>query len=75
MNKRLDQVLTKIRALSEEEQDVAADILLEYVEAKKAGTWLSREQVEEIERCLSDAEPFASDEEVKAVFGRLTKAG
>ena len=73
MNKRLDQALTKIRALSEEEQDVAADILLEYVEAKKAGTWLSREQGEEIERRIANPLPHASDADVQTLFDRLTK--
>jgi hypothetical protein len=34
---------------------------------------LSPEQVAEIECCLSDDEPFASDEEVRAVFAHLTK--
>lgn len=34
---------------------------------------LSPEQIAEIERLLSDDEPDATDEEVRAVFGRLTR--
>jgi hypothetical protein len=34
---------------------------------------LSPEQIAEIEQCMSDDEPFASDEEVREVFAQLTK--
>jgi hypothetical protein len=34
---------------------------------------LSPEQIAEIERCMSDDEPFASEEEVRGVLLRLTK--
>jgi hypothetical protein len=34
---------------------------------------LTREQIFEIEKRLSDDEPFATDEEVRAVFDRLTR--
>jgi hypothetical protein len=73
MNKRLDEALTKVRALSDEEQQAAADLLFDYIEGKAAGTWLTPEQIAEIERSLSDNEPYATDEEVRAVFDRLTK--
>jgi hypothetical protein len=71
MNKRLDEALSKVRALSDEEQQAAADILLDYLEGTAAGTWLSPEQIVEIERRL-DANDIASDEEVKAFFDRTT---
>lgn len=69
MNKRLDEALSKVRALSDQEQQAAADILFDYLEGTAAGTWLSPEQVAEIERRL-DANDIASDEEVKAFFDR-----
>ena len=70
MNKRLDEALTKVRALSDEEQQAAAELLFEYLEATAAGNWLSPEQVAEIERRLEE-DDIASDEEVSAVFSRL----
>jgi hypothetical protein len=73
MNKRLDEALTKVKALSDDQQQEAAEILFEYIEAREAGTWLTPEQIEEIERCLAEDEPFATEDEAKAVFARLTK--
>ena len=70
MNKRLDEALTKVKTLSEDEQQEAAEILLEYIEAREAGTWLTPEQLAEIERRLEE-DDVASDEEVKEVFTRL----
>ena len=70
MNKRLDEALTKVKTLSEDEQQEAAEILLEYIEAREAGTCLTPEQLAEIERRLEE-DDVASDEEVKEVFTRL----
>jgi hypothetical protein len=70
MNRRLDEALTKVRALSDEEQQAAADLLLDYIEGTSTGTWLSPEQIAEIERRLGDND-IASDEEVKAFFDRM----
>lgn len=69
MNKRLDEALTKVKALSEDEQREAAEILFEYIEAREAGTWLSREQISEIERRLEE-DDIATDDEVRVAFGR-----
>ena len=73
MNKRLDEALSQIRALSDDEQSVAAELLFEFLDAQKRDVWLSPEQIAEIERCLSDDEPLATDEEVRKTFARLTK--
>jgi hypothetical protein len=70
MNKRLDEALNKVRALSDEEQQAAAELLFDYLQANEAGTWLSPEQIAEIERRL-ETNDIASDEEISAVFGRL----
>ena len=70
MNKRLDEALTKVKALSDDQQQEAAEILFEYIEAREAGTWLTPEQIEEIERRL-DEDDIATDAEVRVVFGRL----
>ena len=70
MNKRLDEALTKVKALSDDQQQEAAEILFEYIEAREAGTWLTPEQIAEIERRL-DEDDIATDAEVRMVFGRL----
>jgi len=70
MNKRLDEALSKVSALSDEEQQAAAELLFEYLESTEAGTWLTAEQVAEIERRL-EQDDIASDEEVQATLGRL----
>jgi len=44
-----------------------------HLEDQDAQIDLTPEQIAEIERRLSDAEPFATDEQVRAVFDRLTK--
>ena len=71
MNKRLDEVLTRVKALPEEQQSQIADLLSDYLD--QGEIHLTTEQIAEIESRLSDDEPFASDEEVRATFDRLTK--
>jgi hypothetical protein len=73
MNKRLEEALTQIRELSDDEQTVAAEMLFEFLDAQKRDIWLSPEQVAEIERRLSDRQPYASDDDVRETFARLTK--
>lgn len=68
MNKRLDRVLTQLKSLPDEEQEAAADFLLDYLEAR-----LTRKQIAEIEHRLTNPLPYAADEEVRSVFDRLTK--
>jgi hypothetical protein len=73
VNKHLDEAITRVRNLSDEQQRVAAEILLDFVEQEQADIHLTPDQIAEIERRLSDDEPYASDEEVRATFDRLTK--
>jgi guanylate kinase len=69
MNKRLEEALAKVKVLSDDQQREAAEILFEYIEARKAGTWLTPEQVAEIERRL-EKDGIATDEEVENFFKR-----
>jgi uncharacterized protein YciU (UPF0263 family) len=66
MNKRLDDVLTRVRALPDEQQDEIAELLLDFLEHEDIQ--LTPEQIAEIKLGLSDSEPYASDAEVQAVF-------
>ena len=72
MNKRLEDAITRLRTQPDERQQEAAEILFDFLE-QDADVSLSPEQIAEIERCLSDSEPYADDAEVRNVFARLTK--
>lgn len=69
MNKRLDEVLTKVRALPEQEQQAIAEILTDYLEAE---ILLTPEQWAEVDQALAE-DDVAADEEVEAFFARLGK--
>lgn len=73
MNKRLDEALTRVKALPDEQQGEVAEILFDFLEQDRLDIHLTPEQIAEIERGLADSEPYASDAEVRAVFQRLTK--
>jgi transposase len=73
MNKRLEDAITQLKSQSEERQREAAEILFDFLEQEDENIRLSPEQIAEIERCLSDGEPFADEAEVRKVFARLTK--
>jgi hypothetical protein len=73
MNQKLEEAITQIRALPEDRQQEAAFILLDFLDQQNADVYLTPEQIAEIERCASDNEPFATEEEVRSVFARLTK--
>ena len=75
MNRQLEEVLEQVKALSDEQQQEVAQVLLAFLDQQNADLYLSPEQIAEIERRMSDDEPFATDEEVRSVFARLTGAG
>jgi hypothetical protein len=71
MNKRLDEVLSRVRALPDEQQSEVAQLLIDFLDQEDI--YLTPEQIAEIERGLSDEEPYASEAEVRAVFQHATK--
>lgn len=73
MNKRLEDAIIRLKLQPEERQQEAAEILFDFLEQDGADFYLSPEQIAEVERCMSDSEPYADDAEVRAVFARLTK--
>lgn len=73
MNKHLDEAITRLKSLPEERQREAADLLFDFIDQASSDVFLTPDQVAEIERRLSESEPYASDEEVRATFDRLTK--
>jgi len=73
MNRQLEEVLEQVRELPDERQQEVAQVLLAFLDQQNPDLYLSPEQIAEIERCMSDDEPFATSEEVRSVFARLTK--
>jgi hypothetical protein len=73
MNQRLEEAIERVRALPDERQQEAAFILLGFLDQQNPDLYLSPEQIAEIERRASDDGPYATDEEVRSVFERLTK--
>jgi hypothetical protein len=73
MNKHLDDAITQLKSLPEERQREAADLLFDFIDQASSDVVLTSDQIAEIERRLSDKEPYASEEEVRATFSRLTK--
>ncbi len=73
VNKHLDDAITQVKTLPEERQREAAELLFEFLDLQNTDIQLTPEQIAEIERRLSDDEPYATDEEVRDVFARLKK--
>ena len=71
--RRLEEVLERVRALDDERQQEVVQVLLAYLAEQNSDFGLSPEQIAEIERCMSDDEPFASEEEVRSMLERLAK--
>jgi hypothetical protein len=73
VNKQLDEAITRVRTLPDEQQREAAQILLEFLDLQNSDIQLTPEQVAEIERRLNDDEPYATSDEVRDLYARLTK--
>jgi hypothetical protein len=73
MDKLLEDAISRLKSLPLDRQHEAAARLLDFLEEDGERAHLTPEQMEEIERRLSDPEPFASDDEVRATYDRLTK--
>ena len=73
MNKRFEEAVEQVKALPDDRQQEAADLLLEFLNHGSPEIYLSSEQIADIERRAADEEPDASDEEIRAVLSRLVK--
>jgi plasmid stability protein len=69
----LEEVLQQLRTLPDERQQEVAQFLLAYLDDQDSDFGLSPEQIAEIERRMADDGPYATDEEVRELFARLTK--
>jgi len=73
MNKHLDEAIARVKALPDERQQEIAELILEILADEQPDADLTPEQIAEIERRMSDDEPYATEEEVRATFDRLKK--
>jgi hypothetical protein len=68
MNKQLSEAIARLNELPDERQEAAAALLLDFLD--RDDFELTPEQLAEIERRL-EKDDIATDEEVKAFFGRM----
>ena len=74
MNQQLEKAIERIKALPDDRQEEFAAMLFELLEIEQnPELYLSPEQIAEIERRAFDDGPYATDEEVRSVFARLTR--
>jgi len=73
MNKRLDEAITRLKTLPDQQQGEIADLLIDVLDREAEGISFSPQQIAEIERALSDEEPYATEEEARALIDRLSK--
>ncbi len=73
MNRQLSDVIIRVQALPDDRQAEAAALLLEFLDQGQHVPNLTSEQIAEIERRLSDGEPYATDDEVRSVYRRLAR--
>jgi hemolysin-activating ACP:hemolysin acyltransferase len=73
MNQQLEEVLRQVKALPDERQQEVAQVLWAFLDQQNPDLYLSPEQIAEIERRVAGDGPYATDEEVRSVFARLTK--
>ena len=72
MTKRLEQAIAKIRELSNERQDEAADVLLSMAENSTESVQLSDQQVAEVRRRLNQPSDRTSHADVRRFFRQRT---
>ena len=75
MNKALERVIDKVRALPEDRQKLAIEVLEEIVAANDEVYVLTEEEERLIDESLADLDRglVASDAEVRAVFDKYIK--
>jgi hypothetical protein len=72
MHQQLKSVLKRVRALPESRQWEIAEVLLASLDQQSPDVHLSPRKLAKIERDAASHSRFATDEQVRAVFARLT---
>ncbi len=71
MTKLLEKAIQRIRTMSPQRQDEAAEVLLGFAEQNPDSVQLSKEQQREVARRLRDPAVYATDEQVTALFQKM----
>jgi hypothetical protein len=69
----LDAAVARVRRLSKERQEEAADILLALADDDASRYQLSAKQRAELQRRLAEPPDYATDKEVEETFARLMR--
>ena len=72
MIKQLDDAIGRLRELSADRQQAAAELLLDFLDRDEEDIELSADQIAEIKRRLAE-DDIATDEEVKDFFDRTKR--
>jgi hypothetical protein len=72
MNRRLEEAIARVEVLPDDRQSEAAEVLFAFLDTYVGDIQLTPAQIAEVERRMSDDEPFATDEEVRSAFARLS---
>jgi hypothetical protein len=73
MNQQLERVLEQVRALHDGHQREVAELVLAFLGEPDPDPHLSPKLIASIERRVAEDGPYAADEEVRALFARLTQ--
>jgi hypothetical protein len=72
MNQQLAKVLERLKALPDDRQWEVAEVLLAALDQQSPDVHLSSRKIAAVERHATKHGRFATDEEVREVFARLT---
>jgi hypothetical protein len=75
MNQQLARVLKRVRALPDPRQWEVAEVLLASLDQQSLDVHLSPRKIAKAERDAANHGRFATDEEVREVFARMTNKG
>jgi hypothetical protein len=75
MHQQLEKVLKRVKALSNPRQWEVAEVLLASLDQQSPDVHLSPRKIAKAERDAASHVRFATDEEVRKVFARMTKEG
>ena len=75
MHQQLERVLKRVRALPDARQWEVVEVLLAALDQQSPDVRLSPRRIAKIERDAANHGRFATDEEVREVFARMTHKG
>ncbi|MBT4045209.1 MAG: hypothetical protein HN834_23905 [Rhodospirillaceae bacterium] len=71
MTKLFDKAVQRIREMSPQQQDEAAEVLISIAQQDNEAVQLSADQIAEIKHRLSEPAVYATDEQVESLFQKM----